>query len=389
MENLRKSGEYNNQFLNVNDETESLRTIDDIHNSNEVDDSDLESVNNLNNSITSNNRAGSQGLNRTLLQINRGNLGDLNDIIRRQIEIREAEKLRETSNLAVNFPGRDTVSSHGSSPEILKGSDITTLKVLVDLIPTFEGNNIPVQTFARECRFAEEGVSRNLLPLLIRLLKAKIKGEAELYVRNLQFEYLDELLNTLERAFGASKTLFQIQAEISQLKQNQGELILSYAARAMELFSKLSEIAKSQSPANIAAIKIREYDSEVTSCFCLGLQGELEFRVRQKNPTSLQQAVNFAIESEREAYRRKRLYGEIEEPSPSTSRHYLGNLSIREQAQKNTSRCTTSKTDARRHKIQEVSSHVTHVARKTTPLETVRSENLDLQAAGTKSIAKI
>ena len=256
MENLRKSGEYNNQFLNVNDETESLRTIDDIHNSNEVDDSDLESVNNLNNSITSNNRAGSQGLNRTLLQINRGNLGDLNDIIRRQIEIREAEKLRETSNLAVNFPGRDTVSSHGSSPEILKGSDITTLKVLVDLIPTFEGNNIPVQTFARECRFAEEGVSRNLLPLLIRLLKAKIKGEAELYVRNLQFEYLDELLNTLERAFGASKTLFQIQAEISQLKQNQGELILNYAARAMELFSKLSEIAKSQSPANIAAIKI-------------------------------------------------------------------------------------------------------------------------------------
>ena len=63
MENSKKTGEYNNRFLIVNDETESLRTIDDIHNSNEVDDSDLESFDNLNNSIASNDRAGSQGLN--------------------------------------------------------------------------------------------------------------------------------------------------------------------------------------------------------------------------------------------------------------------------------------------------------------------------------------
>ena len=63
MENSKKTGEYNNPFLNVNDETESLRTIDDIHISNEVDDSDLQSFNNLYNSIASNDRAGSQGLN--------------------------------------------------------------------------------------------------------------------------------------------------------------------------------------------------------------------------------------------------------------------------------------------------------------------------------------
>ena len=63
MENSKKTGKYNNRFLIVNDETESLRTIDDIHNSNEVDDSDLESFDNLNNSIASSDRTGSQGLN--------------------------------------------------------------------------------------------------------------------------------------------------------------------------------------------------------------------------------------------------------------------------------------------------------------------------------------
>ena len=334
MENLRKSGEYNNRFLNVTDEIESLRTIDEIHDLNDVEESESRSVNNIDISVERNDRLGPQGLNQTSFQTSMNNLGDLNEIIRRQIEIREAEKIREITNLSTRVPERPTISSRASSSETLKGSDITTLKLIVDLIPIFDGNNISVQAFARECRFAEEGVSRNLLPLLIRLLKAKIKGEAELYVRNLQFETLDELLNTLERAFGAPKTLFQTQSEIAQMKQNVGEPILTYAARAMELFSKLAEIAKSQSPANIAAIKIREYDVEVTSCFCLGLRGELEFRVRQKNPTTLQQAINFAIESEREAYRRKRLYGEIEDSLPSTSRQHLEKFSIREPAQK-------------------------------------------------------
>ena len=49
---------------------------------------------------------------------------------------------------------------------------------------------------------------------------------------------------------------------------------------------------------------------------------------------------NFAVESESEACRRKRPYGEIEEPLPSTSRHYPENFSIRESTQKNTSWCT-------------------------------------------------
>ena len=87
----------------------------------------------------------------------------------------------------------------------------------------------------------------------------------ELYIKNLQFDTVDELLNTIEKAFGTSKTLFHIQSEISQIKQNIGEPVLSYSARAMNLFSKLVEITKAQSSAQ----KCEEYQAISRTCWIL------------------------------------------------------------------------------------------------------------------------
>ena len=101
----------------------------------------------------------------------------------------------------------------------------------------------------------------------------------------------------------------------------------------MDLFARMTELNDQQSSPAIAAIKIREYDTEIASCFCLGLRDELEFRVRQKNPTKLREAINFAIEADREVTRRKRLYSEVDSLS-STSRQNHNNFAVREPAQK-------------------------------------------------------
>ena len=337
MENSERTGEYNSQNQHLNDETESLRTIDEIQDLNNADESSLHNFEYFDRLVASRDNVESQGLNRTSLQtslqINTGNLHDLNEIIRRQIELRELEKSKEVTNPSVNNLA-ESGSSSRSSTIVFKGSDITALKVIVDLIPIFSGNNISVQAFSRECKFAEEGVAPHLRPLFVKLLRTKIQGEAELYIKNLRFETLSELLNILETAFMASKTPFQIHSEIACMKQNTGESTLSYATRALDLFTKMVEITERQSPVSIAAIKIRDYDSEMASCFCLGLRNELEFRVRLKNPTTLREAINLAIEAEREVSSRKRLYGEIENPLPSTSKQNLNHFSIGEPSQK-------------------------------------------------------
>ncbi|XP_033225981.1 uncharacterized protein LOC117178665 [Belonocnema kinseyi] len=77
----------------------------------------------------------------------------------------------------------------------------------------------------------------------------------------------------------------------------------------MDLFYKIKEITEEQSPPDIAHIKIREFDLGVASCFRLGLQGELESRVKLGNPSSLQDAINIAIEAERNLNHRNKLFG--------------------------------------------------------------------------------
>ena len=88
------------------------------------------------------------------------------------------------------------------------------------------------------------------------------------------------------------------------------ETILSYGARVMNLFNKIVEIIKQQSPSHAAEIKIKEYNLEVATCFLLGVEGELETRVRQENPYTLNDAINIAIQAEKDLSRRKRLRAE-------------------------------------------------------------------------------
>ena len=351
MENSAETGSSIEAPLDLRFENGSMVTVDESSETDSIDEVVSQNVNNdlsvshfdedrisigraLNPSVsrTDEGRTNSQGLYRAPLQISVNDIRGLTKMIREQIEAEKSReelanplRLLESRNLSEN-PN----NSHNENLCAVRGSDLSALKLIVDLIPTFDGFNISVQSFSRECRFAEGRVSPSLRPFLVKLLKTKIKGEAELYTRNMHFENLDDLLNNLDKIFGAHKTLFQIQSELANMKQNLGESVLSYGARAMELFSKMVELTQKQSPADIAAFKIREYDSEVASCFCLGLRGELESRVRQRNPLTLQEAVNLAVEANRELNRRKRLYGEIDESSPSTSREGTDNPNNRD-----------------------------------------------------------
>ena len=147
MENSEKTREYSSRYLDLSDEAESLRTIDEVEDLIQNDESSPLNINNLETIVANNERLGSQG-HQTPLQIDVRNLGDLNYIIRRQIETREAEKFQEAADSPVQFSEAPNVSSRASSSLIVKGSEITTLKIIVDLIPTFDGNNISVQAFS-------------------------------------------------------------------------------------------------------------------------------------------------------------------------------------------------------------------------------------------------
>ena len=236
------------------------------------------------------------------------------NLSRSEIDMISAEIIRRINNVqdenrSLRMEPHTSLPSPSLQDEAIKSSDYTALKVLVDVIPAFTGRNISVQHFSRECRFAEQGVALGLRPLFLKMLRGKLKGEAELCVKNKDYMSLNELLDSLFKVFGTPESLFQIQSEIAHISQNPGESILSYGARVGELLNKMIELTEQQSSAEVATIKIREYNSEVANCFRLGLEGELEARVRQAAPTNLQEAINAAIKAERDLAHHKRLRG--------------------------------------------------------------------------------
>lgn len=305
----------------LDSDQESYETIDKLDTNSDRDEHMSEFIND--DLSRSNRYAKSQG--RAKSNLTAYDVRNIDEIFRRRIEEYESMKRKETvrnpyadkqREILINSSSKNNfgnANSRSFQTKKLRGGDVAALKVIVDVIPAFSGTNISVQAFTRECKFAEEQISPHLHPLLLKLLKTKITGEAERYIKNFKIETLKSLLACLERVFGAPKTIFQVQSEISQLRQNTDETVLSYSGRAMDLFSKMVELTENQSTSTIAALKIEEYDAEVASCFCRGLKPGIESRVLQKNPKTLETAINHAIEAEREIKRRKRLHGEDED----------------------------------------------------------------------------
>ena len=127
--------------------------------------------------------------------------------IRKQILLlREHE--RELGESEARVVRNDSMIKFGNR---LSGKDIVGLRLFVELIPVFAGRNISIQTFARKCSFAIQRIGEELHPLFVKLIRSKIQGEANLCIRSRHFETLGDLLEVLEKAFGAPKTPFQLE----------------------------------------------------------------------------------------------------------------------------------------------------------------------------------
>ena len=74
MENSEKTGEYNSRNQHSVDDVESLRTINEIQNSNDDNESSLYNIDYFYRLVANSDNVGSQCLTRTSLQINTNNL---------------------------------------------------------------------------------------------------------------------------------------------------------------------------------------------------------------------------------------------------------------------------------------------------------------------------
>lgn len=188
------------------------------------------------------------------------------------------------------------------------------LKTAITQIPDFcddSDERCTLSNFITACKETYEVVSPVDQPLLLLIIKSKIKGRAKSLISNLGTPgSLDILFSWLKQAFGRSFDDERAQEELRKLRQKDGESVVAYGARAGEILSRALEAAKEKyRPAELVGVNVLLNQTAVNG-FITGLSTPLfNVFVSKQNPDSLSSAINTAAAVERKYDSRNELLG--------------------------------------------------------------------------------
>ncbi|XP_051153361.1 uncharacterized protein PFC0810c-like [Leptopilina boulardi] len=236
----------------------------------------------------------SQGL---MNRINPNDLLQIADIVGQHLQNKRNLNPSESSTSKSHPPSIAEINSERSGQFI--NNNISSLKNFVELIPEFDGENIPVQKFIQECSYLVENTSSQMQPFLLKFVLKKITGKAAEFILHSQVDTLGELLVELEKSFSFSDDYGTILGEITNLQQGDNESVIDYAAKARKLLFKLSQLSRKDISHQYLQLKLTENDKLITKYFTQGLLPNIEFRVNLRLPINLQEAITIALEQEK------------------------------------------------------------------------------------------
>lgn len=171
-----------------------------------------------------------------------------------------------------------------------------SIKDAIDLIPKYNGFNIPLTTFVQACRESLTMIQRENEGVFTRLIKMRLFGEALKATQGKIFLTVDELAKYLDTMFGSAKTCLQLGGELAIMKQKDGENGVSFANRIRTIAQEISEAAKRESRDTDNFVVQLEKDK--VKHFIRGLRWEV--RARMGKHDDLEKATAQAVEIERE-----------------------------------------------------------------------------------------
>ncbi|KYN07860.1 hypothetical protein ALC62_01166 [Cyphomyrmex costatus] len=171
----------------------------------------------------------------------------------------------------------------------------SSIRDALELVPKYDGHNIPVLQFARACKRAKE-----LAPLinenhLVRILRNKLTGHAYLAVEDEIHDSIDQLIDCLKRNFGPARSSNYYRGQLSINFKKSSEHILDYIGRTKDLRNAIIEGDQTQFGRELNPYEIEQIDSYSLESFFEGLPPEYRSEMRIEECYTLLDAYNKAI----------------------------------------------------------------------------------------------
>lgn len=176
-------------------------------------------------------------------------------------------------------------------------------KDVLESVPTFTGNNIPVLKFTRACKRVKEMFSPTLETTIVRLLRNKLKDQAYTAMEDDPSVTVTEFTERLKTLFGSAKSLNQYRGELGNICKGRSEHVIDYISRVKDLHSAIIDAETSNSGESPTQPYINGLQNETLECFVTGLPPNFRLRLRLEGYDSLSSAFTAAIRIEKEMER--------------------------------------------------------------------------------------
>ena len=174
-----------------------------------------------------------------------------------------------------------------------------SLKSPLEFIPkTFDGNNVPVSRFVRDCIYARNLIGAKNRQNLFLIIRSRVSGSAFNALLDRGIYTLEELLKALKDKYTAHRNLSQLNSTLETVSEKQNETVADYGDRVGEILKIIIEVIEERNIIDAAVHMIRSARDTACENFVMGLKPGLVLRVKLDRPRILQDAIMAARSAE-------------------------------------------------------------------------------------------
>lgn len=181
-----------------------------------------------------------------------------------------------------------------------------------NLVPNFDGRNMPLNNYICACNNAAKLVAENDRSQFLTIVQLKLSGVAADIIESKTYDTLDSLLRDLKNAFDKPVELSDLETELKSNTQNYSESVLLYATRTRKIANKtenrLKEVYRAEAQQAYLNGRINEVRQTVIRTFIRGLADQIGNMIMPRNFPTLEEAIDEALNIENELIRRQAMH---------------------------------------------------------------------------------
>ncbi|XP_077298114.1 uncharacterized protein LOC143919597 [Arctopsyche grandis] len=174
-----------------------------------------------------------------------------------------------------------------------------SLTILFKFITSYNGDRDTLEIFLTNCDRTLLMASPSQTETLFKYILASLTDKAAIVCANHDIKSWKELKEILRRNFGERKHYAQLLMELQQTKQGASEKVASFVNRIETCVKDCLVCIKQTATTEMAKGKIESIEELSLQVFNFGIHSSLATILRARNPKTLNQAINIALEEER------------------------------------------------------------------------------------------